>query len=246
MEIEIERTIDKSVLQKAPFDHVYLQDVFSERQYLDILSNLPESNIYREFKHPDALRPDGSSTRLRVFLYPEMLGFLPPRSRQTWRAVSKALRSTRVQAAFKRKFRAALEARFGRKVETLSFHANLILVRDLPGYRIAIHADTYTKAITVQFYLPRDAAQAHLGTVFHYGETGDAAAQTKALQFVPACGYAFPVQPSESWHSVPTTRDEDGERNSLMLTYYVKGGPIGALKRLRQRANEFGAKLLGR
>jgi hypothetical protein len=45
------------------------------------------------------------------------------------------------------------------------------------------------------------------------------AARIKALRFSPATGYAFPVVPEESWHSVARTTDADGERNSLMLTY---------------------------
>jgi hypothetical protein len=63
-----------------------------------------------------------------------------------------------------------------------------MLLRDLGGYRIGIHGDSVSKAITVQLYLPRDDAP---------------------------------------------TSDADGERNSIMLTYYVQ---IGAFDRLAVRA----------
>src|SRR2546428_150235 len=100
---------------------------------------------------------------------------------------------------------------------------------DLGGYRIGIHGDSLNKAITVQFYLPRDDAQSHLGTILHEGRNGDTALRTTTLKFRPATGYAFPVVYHESWHSVARTSDADGERNTLMLTYYVQAGLFGRL-----------------
>ncbi len=76
--------------------------------------------------------------------------------------------------------------------------------------------------MTVQFYLPADDSQTHLGTVLHEGRDGAGVERGKKLAFRPATGYAFPVVRHESWHSVTRTRDTDGERNSLMLTYYVQ------------------------
>jgi hypothetical protein len=102
-------------------------------------------------------------------------------------------------------------------------------------YRIGIHGDGRRKAITVQLYLPRDESQAHLGTVFHEGRSGEAAERTKRLAFRPATGYAFPVIRHESWHSVPQTSHADGERNSLMLTYYVHDSVSGWLAQRLQR-----------
>jgi len=84
-----------------------------------------------------------------------------------------------------------------------------------------------SKAITVQFYLPRDESQVHLGTILHEGRDGEAARRTTPLAFRPASGYAFPVLYHETWHSVSVT--SDAERNSLMLTYYVQPAPFGWL-----------------
>ena len=77
------------------------------------------------------------------------------------------------------------------------------------------------KAITVQFYLPQDDSQRHIGTIFHESNEGPGAERTTQMPFMPATGYAFPVSLTKSWHSAATSSAEDGERVSMMVTYYV-------------------------
>jgi len=63
-----------------------------------------------------------------------------------------------------------------------------MLLRDFEGYQIGIHGDSMSKAITVQFYLPADESQAHIGTRLHAGRDGEAAARIIQLPFRPASG----------------------------------------------------------
>jgi hypothetical protein len=227
--LDIVDCVEASALESVPFDHLYLDGVFSRETYDRLLDHLPETGRYRELRHREAMRPDGRSARRKFYLFPEHIALLPPAQRAIWLEVSRVLRSPALQDAFKRKFRRALEGRFSRSVEQLTFYPVPMLLRDLGGYRIGIHGDSVSKAITVQFYLPRDESQAHMGTVFHEGRNGEAALRTKRLAFLPAAGYAFPVIRHKSWHSVPQTADSDGERNSLMLTYHVQQGPLAWL-----------------
>ena len=187
------------------------------------------------------MRTDGSSTRLRMYLYPELLWRMPVEQRRVWMPVAQALCSKELQEAFKRKFRTALEQRFGKPVERIGLYPVPILLRDQPGYRIGIHSDVRSKGITVQFFLPQDESQRHIGTIFHEGESGDSAERTTQLPFVPATGYAFPVAITKSWHSAPLTTEADGERVSMMVTYYV-ADRIDAwiLRRLRRAGLLFG------
>jgi hypothetical protein len=221
--------IEATPVETAPVEHLYLEHVFPSDEYQRLLDHLPETRRYRELTHREAMQPDGSSSRRKFYLLPEHIMWLPGGQRAYWRGLSRVLRSREVQEAFKSKFRVALEQRFGCSIDKLSFYPVPMLLRDLGGYRIGIHGDALRKAITVQFYLPRDEAQSHMGTVFHEGRNGEAALRTKRLAFVPAAGYAFPVIRHKSWHSVPQTAASDGERNSLMLTYYVQQGPLAWL-----------------
>lgn len=220
---------ERARLRKKPFDHIYMEDVLDPATYQALLGAIPARNAYHELRHADALRSDGSSTRLRMYLFPELLRKLPADQRRMWTAVSAALRSKALELAFKRKFRGALEERFGKPVDGLGLFPIPILLRDQPGYRIGIHSDKFTKAITVQFYLPADETQRDIGTIFHEGDTGDAAKQTTQMPFVPRSGYAFPVALTKSWHSAATSTAKDGERVSMMLTYYVADSPFRRL-----------------
>lgn len=228
--------VDRAELRCKPFDHVYLEDVLDQESYARLLAAMPERRFFHDLKHRDAVRKDGSSTRLRMYLYPELLRRLPPPKRKIWAPVAKALCSTELEDAFKRKFSSALEKRFGKPVEKVGLYPVPILLRDQPGYRISIHSDIGAKAITVQFYLPRDGSQRDIGTIFHESDEGAGAKKVTKMPFMPATGYAFPVSLTKSWHSAAATTQADGERVTMMVTYYVAEGLKGRLYRRLRRA----------
>lgn len=213
--------VERAEVRHQPFDHIYMTDVLDAATYRSMLDAMPERRFYHDLMHKDAVRKDGSSTRLRMYLYPELVRRLPEAQRRVWLPLARALCSRRLEQAFKRKFRAALEERFGKPAEKLGVYPIPILLRDQPGYRIGVHSDVPKKAITVQFYLPKDDSQRDLGTIFHESNSGPGAERTTQMPFMPASGYAFPVALTKSWHSAATATDRDGERVSMMVTYYV-------------------------
>jgi hypothetical protein len=213
--------VERAELQTAPFDHIYMEGVLDPASYGALLAGMPDRRFYHDLRHQDAVRKDGTSTRLRMYLYPELLRRLPEEQRHAWVPVAEALCSPELELAFKRKFRRALEERFGKPAEKIGVYPIPILLRDQPGYRIGIHSDVKKKAITVQFYLPRDDSQRHVGTIFHESDRGEGARRTTQMPFMPSSGYAFPVSLTKSWHSAAATSPEDGERVSMMVTYYV-------------------------
>jgi hypothetical protein len=235
--------VDRSPLRQQPFDHIYMEDLFDPQSYAALLAGMPDRRFYHELGHRDALREDGSSTRLRLYLYPELLWRMPAAQRDVWLPVARALCSSRLEQAFKRKFRAALEERFNKPAERIGLYPVPILLRDQPGYRIGIHSDIKSKAITVQFYLPADGSQRNIGTIFHEGDSGELAERTTQMPFMPATGYAFPVSLTKSWHSAAQTVESDGERVSMMVTYYVADDLAARVeRRLRRAALLFGIR----
>lgn len=235
--------VERSALRKAPFDHIYMEQVLPPDEYQAVIAALPERRFFHELSHLDAMRADGTSTRLRLYLYPELLKKLPEAQRRVWMPIGEAFCSRRLREAFKVKFRDVLETRFRKPIGRIGIYPIPVLLRDQPGYRIGIHADVLTKAITAQFYLPANNWQRHIGTIFHEGERGEAARKIVQMPFLPATGYAFPVSLEESWHSAATTTEEDGERVSMMVTYYITDSAFTWLKyRLRRVALRFGIR----
>jgi hypothetical protein len=232
--------IEARPLATDPFDHLVLQQPLPPRDYPALLAALPPDRYYRELRHSDALLPDGHSARLQFPLLPANIARLPPPTRATWRAVAQAAAAPAVIEALRGRFAAALSQASGKPATQLRLRPYLTLFRDLGGYRIAIHPDSPRKAITLQFYLPADDAQLHLGTLFHRRDpAGDAArdavggasegdggyALVQAMRFAPNSGYAFAVTPS-SFHSVAPMRTDDRPRNSLMLIVSHDRGPL--------------------
>jgi hypothetical protein len=236
VEQQLVAAASRAELRHKPFDHIYMEDVLEPKTYAALLAAMPVRRLYHPLKHRDAVRRDGTSTRLRMYLYPELLWRLPGELRGVWLRVARALCSSELEAAFKSKFRSALEQRFGKPTEKIRMYPVPILLRDQPGYRISIHSDVPTKAVTVQFYLPADESQRHIGTIFHESDEGAGANKTTQMPFLPASGYAFPVTQTKSWHSAAETSEKDGERVTMMVTYYVADSPLTWLKYRLRRA----------
>lgn len=232
---------DRAELRTEPFDHIYMDGILDQETYDALLAAMPSREFYHDLMHQDAVRKDGGSNRQRMYLYPELLQRLPEEQRRVWVPVAEALCSPELELAFKRKFRRALEERFGKSVEKIGVYPIPILLRDQPGYRIGIHSDVKKKAITVQFYLPRDNSQRNIGTIFHESNSGPGAERTTQMPFMPSSGYAFPVSLTKSWHSAAATTADDGERVSMMVTYYVADSPVRRLYwKLRRRLMSLG------
>jgi hypothetical protein len=220
------KAVQTAPLAAEPFHYLQFDTVFPPSCYAEIIANLPETRYYGELHHNDARLPNGRSARRKLELRPAHLRKLPEPQRRIWSDIALAFNAPELETAYKERFSAALERRFQRPARDLNLHPAAMLLRDLGGYKISIHCDTFRKAITTQYYLPRDASQLHLGTIFHEKKHDGAIVEAKTLEFAPNSGYGFAVV-ADSWHSVRQMKEEDGERNSLMLIYYVDQGWLG-------------------
>ena len=93
-----------------------------------------------------------------------------------------------------------LERRFGKDFSSVGMYPIPVLTRDIPGYRITPHTDTQWKGMTIQLYLPRDAAATHIGTIFHERLPDGSLRKACQMKFAPNTGYAFAVG-DNTWHS---------------------------------------------
>jgi len=232
----IERARDRA----APFYHLEFDRVFPDDIYAAMLREMPDDDDYRTLRgrHGENLLDDGSSTRVKIDLFPEYIHKLPLQKRELWGEVGRALCSQGVKAAFMRRLGPGLERRFGANYYAVRMFPIPVLTRDFPKYRITPHTDTHWKGITVQFYLPPDDAMKHIGTVFNERLPGGSMPNAIKMPFSPNSGYAFAVG-DNTWHSADAVGPEVKTRDSILLTYFVDSGLVRILRNRGKRIGNF-------
>lgn len=215
------KAVQSSVLSGSPFCHRVMERLFEDGVYQKMQALMPPNEAYHELRHQDALQPDGTSARLEFCFSERELVQLSPEQKEFWEAIGGALRSPELMQTFREALRPGLERRFKERWCEVEVDPKPRLIRDLCGYRIGIHPDIPEKVMTVQFYLPQDDSQRHLGTSFYRREAGRGFTKVKQMNFLPNTGYAFAVG-DNSWHGVDQVSGADGIRNSLMIIYYLK------------------------
>jgi hypothetical protein len=225
-----------------PFHHLEFDRVFPDDVYARMIAAIPNAADYRPLpgRNRGNIREDGTSTRVKIDLFPEYIRHLTDEKRAIWDVVGRALCSSEVQDAFAHGLAPGLKRRFGADFATVGMYPIPVLTRDIPGYRITPHTDTHWKGITVQLYLPRDASATHIGTIFHDRLPDGTLPKATQMRFAPNTGYAFAVG-DDTWHSADPVGDEVDTRDSILLTYFVD---TGLLRILRNRGKRIGNFLL--
>jgi len=206
-------------VDEVPSPNIFMEDMLPANVYRELLERLPGDDVLDPIDHPDAIAEDGRRTRYLLDLTPESLDRLKPEDQPFWDAMIAVFTAPEITAAIVEKYEPTLRARFDGGIPELV--AVPILYRDFPGYRIGIHQDTAAKIATLQFYLPEDESQLHLGTTFHC-RTTDGFRRHKTNAFRPNAAYSF-VRSEESWHSVDELGAGEKVRNTIALTFYIKG-----------------------
>ena len=232
--IEAGRPLEK------PFYHLEFERVFPADIYAAMVEQMPSSADYRPLpgRNKGNIREDGTSTRVKIDLFPEYTRHLPEPKRTLWDTVGRALCSAEVQAAFMRRLAPGLERRFGADFAATGMYPIPVLTRDIPGYRITPHTDTHWKGITVQLYLPRDDRHTNIGTIFHDRLADGSLPKAMQMKFAPNTGYAFAVA-DNTWHSADPVGGEVETRDSILLTYFVDAGLLRFLRNRGKRLGNF-------
>ena len=228
------RAIEAVELSTWPYAHFYLEQVFPDHVFRQILDLLPDARAYTADNPRLHTREDGLVTRNMLSLSAP-LDHLPGERRAFWSEIACALMDRRLRDTVFAKLSRDLARRFRvspEKLDSIPAYPKPALVKDLGGYEIAPHKDTRSKIVTMQFYLPRDMSRADLGTAVYRQRwfrlrnlvsPRNRFETVKQFSFAPNSGYAFAVGP-KSWHGRDTVPMASGERNSLMLIYYAQPG----------------------
>lgn len=227
--------LHETPVENEPFSHFYIEQVFPEGIYQQMMQALPHPEFYTPICLKKHSRPDGTSTRDVLTLDQKGLDQLAPEQHLLWNGVARALASPALKKLVFEKLSVDLCERFGvdcEKVAEIEAHARPTLFRDLEGYEIPPHPDGRKKVVTMQLYLPRDKRQMHLGTALYRRRFHSVRGlmswkgrfeRVKQFPFAPNSGYAFVVSNSlkkKSWHGRELVPDGSGVRNTLLNIYY--------------------------
>jgi hypothetical protein len=232
-------SVEQARAVETPFYHLRFDRVFPADVYAAMLREMPVASDYRPLpgRYNTNILDDGSSTRVKIDLFPEYIRRMPAHKRGLWDTIGRALCSNAVRDAFVRRLAPALERRFGSEYRDTGMFPIPVLTRDLPKYEIIPHTDTQWKGITVQFYLPPDDTTEHIGTIFHEGPERGLVKACK-MPFLPNTGYAFAVG-SDTWHSADPVGPEVKTRDSILHTYFVDSGLLRIVRNRGRRIGNF-------
>ena len=211
--------ISQAVLDPAPSPNFYIEDVFPPELYREMLARMPRDEALDFIVHPDAVAAEGRVTRKLLDLTEKTLARLDSEDRAFWREMMAVFTSETLQDAVAETFRPSLEEQFG--ADRPAMVSTPVFYRDFAGYRISVHPDAAYKVATLQFYLPADESQIHLGTTFHE-RTAQGFRELKTNPFKPNSAYGF-VRTENSWHSVKELGPREATRNTIALTFYHRG-----------------------
>jgi hypothetical protein len=219
-------------LERDPFCHIYMEEVFPPNAYAMLLRNLPAKELYAPLNLRKWVRKDGTSTRDQFYLTPENLAKLPEESGAFWSALVHAVADGRLKRALFTKLAPDLSERFDvpeERVPEIECVYDITLVRDTEDYRIKPHPDGINKFVTFQMYLPSDDSQLDLGTSLYVRRRGllwSRFEEVKRFPFKPNSAYAFAVSDSAkragrrtSWHGRERLTGFKGVRHSLMVLF---------------------------
>lgn len=205
------RTFADARVEEKPFPHIYLQNVFPDEVYQEILNSFPSQETLRV----------SYRQRKSLSLNPEGLSQLPFTEMIFWTRLVETLISP--------PFRSALLHLFGLTRDDL--YPDLSLVSDSSGYAIGPHTDHPQKVLTYLFYLPTDESQKELGTALyepidpqfrcegfkHHSFEGFR--KVKAAPFLPNSVFGF-LKSDRSFHGVEPIQ-ETRPRNSLSYQFLI-------------------------
>jgi hypothetical protein len=233
-------SIDAAKAYEDPFFHLRFERVFPDDVYAAMLGKFPVASDYRALpgRNKGNIQEDGSSTRVKIDLFPEYIRRLPADKHEVWSAVGSALCSNEVKDAFVRRLAPGMQRRFGADYADVGMFPIPVLTRDVPNYRIYPHTDTHWKGITVQLYLPPDDSTRHIGTIFQRRNDDGSFIKVAQMPFSPNTGYAFAVG-DNTWHSANPVGPEVKTRDSILLTYFVDAGLLRIVRNRAKRAGNF-------
>ena len=163
----LQHVMDKLVkvkIQSSPFLHFYIENIFPEEFYQELLGNFPEPSSFQRLSQTGKVNPGTYEERLILSLEWEGFSQLPFGQFLFWSQFAAAINSEEWYAMLLGKFGPQIRERFGVHYNRVKFSSTTELIQDTTNYSIGPHTDHPIRVLTLLFYFPSSKDQSHLGT----------------------------------------------------------------------------------
>ena len=240
------RNIESSDLLEQPFVHKFVENVFPENVYNELVKNIPSRSYYVPILDTGNVKK-GYSPERYVFNLQEtkLLNKLENRQKLFFNNLLEAIISNELFNSVTFGFSKIIDERLKNLSEAekqklgtsnYKFHMRAELVKDFTKYSIGVHTDAIHKLVSFLFYLPKDDSLKKIGTAiyepinkavvdnvsgqhFSKDSTNKYFKKIKTCPFIPNSVLIFPVT-KYSYHGVEEINIQQRERNLLLLNYF--------------------------
>ena len=245
------KKISSSPLITEPFGHKFIENIFPENYYKDLLLNLPSQSYYIPITKTGSV-PSNYSPERFIFnlLDKENMNKLDQENKVFLGELVNILLSKELFLSVTSDFSIIIDNRLNnlsehekKKIGTNNFNFSIrtALVKDFTKYNLGVHTDTVGKLMSFLFYIPKDNTLSNIGTSLykpinkidsdtkknliedqHFTEE-----QTKKnFKKIKTCSFIpnslFIFPRTElSFHGVEEVNIEQKERNVLLLNYFI-------------------------
>ena len=146
-----------ATVEVDPFPHFYLDRIFPDDYYAQLLANLPSTDVYDNLYAVTDLKLDHFRHRHQRDMNAGWTTRLPPALQPFWNAFDEWFLGPELAQAVLDSFRSQHAS-----WPAVSIEAQFI--RHRAGYFLGPHSDLYTKLVVLLIYLAPDDSSQHLGT----------------------------------------------------------------------------------
>lgn len=153
-----------SEIVSDPYPHYFLENVFPEEFYRELLRHLPDRDAYQNLFEITTLKLDHFRFRDQRDVADGWTESLPLEMRSFWESFNDWFLGPEFAQAVLHTFAGPIHDRFGAEAAWPEVSVEVQLIRHEAGYFLQPHSDANSKLVVLLIYLPQDDSTKHLGT----------------------------------------------------------------------------------
>jgi hypothetical protein len=147
-----------------PYPHYFVEQVFPEDYYHELLKHLPETSVYENLYEVTDLKLDHFRHRDQRDMNEGWAEKLPDELKDFWNSFNQWFLGPDLAQSVLESFAEPLRAQLGQPASWPAVSVESQLIRHRAGYFLGPHSDLHTKLVVLLLYLAPDNSAEHLGT----------------------------------------------------------------------------------